>query len=1024
MRNYLAPFCAALAVTASAATPEWQDPQVNQVNRLPMHATFFPFVSAEAAQQGCSLSQPNFLSLNGDWKFSWVEHATQRPTDFYKVGYDDSAWATMPVPGNWELYGYGDPVYVNMGYAWKGHYENNPPVVPEQDNHVGSYRRTFQIPADWKGKQVIAHLGSMTSCVYLYVNGKFVGYSEDSKLEPEFDLTAYIKPGQDNLIAMQMMRWCDGTYLEDQDFFRLCGIARDCYLVARDKSTSIQDLRAVGDLTDDYRDGVLRVEMDLKGTGAVALSLRDSAGEEVATASVNGKGTLSTTINVNNPAKWTAETPNLYTLTATLSKNGKVVEVVPVNIGFRRVEIKNAQLLVNGQPILIKGADRHELDPDGGYVVSRERMEQDVRIMKELNINAIRTCHYPDDPYFYDLCDRYGIYVTAEANVESHGMGYKDQTLAKNPIFNKAHLERNERHVARNFNHPSIIVWSLGNEAGYGQNFEDAYDLVKSMDQSRPVQYERAEKDGKTDIFCPMYYDYDNCAAYCENPAYDKPLIQCEYAHAMGNSEGGFKEYWDMIRKYPKYQGGYIWDFVDQSLRTVAADGTHFYGYGGDYNNYDPTDHNFCNNGLISPDRVPNPHAYEVKRMYQDIWSDFDPQTSTLKIYNENFFRPLNYVSLNWTLLHDGRPVRKGVIDDVNVAPQKSRTVKLPLGIMAEPGHWHLNVSYQLREEEPLLHAGTEVAAQQFTLAEPKACCCGNSNLASAQAPNVEKADGKVIVSSNLFTACFDEATGFLSSFEAAGEQMLASPLRPNFWRAPTDNDYGAGLQKKYAAWKNPEMKLVSLETSEADGLAHIKAVYSMPSVKGELTLSYAIDGNGTIRGAEDFKAQEGADVANMFRFGMRMAMPKGFDTVDYFGRGPGENYADRNASADMGRYRQKVEDTFYPYIYPQESGTRTGVVEWKVLNGKGNGLLISSANPFSASSLPYSIEALDGGADKPNRHQHDVKPLGATEVCFDLKQAGLACVNSWGAIPLKQYQIPYADYTFQFAITPVKHQY
>lgn len=1013
-------------VAAFAKTPEWQDPNVNQVNRLPMHSAFFPYSNEKGAEISCPKQQPNYLSLHGDWKFNWVKNANERPTDFYQVNLDDSSWDTMSIPGNWELNGYGDPIYVNTGYAWRDHFESQPPTVPEKDNNVGSYRKMINIPADWAGKQVIAHLGSVTSNVYVYVNGKFVGYSEDSKLEPEFDITPYIKPGQENLIAFQVFRWCDGTYVEDQDFFRLSGFARDSYLYARDKKTHIEDIRVIGDLTNDYKDGQLQVNIDLKGNATVDLSLTDADGKQVASDVLKGSGQLSTIMNVDNPLKWTAETPNLYQLTATVKKSGETIEIVKINVGFRKIEIINSQFLVNGQPVLIKGADRHELDPDGGYVVSPERMIQDLEIMKQLNINAIRTCHYPDDDLFYDLCDKYGFYVTAEANVESHGMGYGPKTVAKNPIYHKTHLERNERNVARNYNHPSIIVWSLGNEAGYGPNFADAYDLVKEMDPSRPVQYERALwEDGKSDIYCPMYYGYDSCIRYCENEAQTRPLIQCEYAHAMGNSEGGFKEYWDIIRKYPKYQGGYIWDFVDQSLRWKNADGQEIWAYGGDFNDYDASDNNFCDNGLISPDRVLNPHAYEVQRIYQNIWSEYNPTTGMLTITNENFFRPTDYVYLDWTLLHNGKPVRTGTVNDVNVGPQQSKQIKLEIGDTSAPGFWHLNVSYKLKEAEPLMQAGQVVAAQQFELAKGHMCQGNCPMTKTVNLPNIAESEQHYTISNNFFSLDINRSTGFISSYEYNGLQMLETPLRPNFWRAPTDNDYGAGLQQKYKAWYNPEMKLQTLTVTPGDGAVNVVAVYQMPVVSGELTLAYRINDRGEIYATESFVSDKNAEVANMFRFGMRMSMPKQFDRVNYFGRGPIENYSDRKSSSDMGRYSQLVSDMAYDYILPQETGTHTDLVEWTVVNKSGSGLSITASDQFSASALGYSIEDLMGKQlDKYNYHMPEVPSSPATEVCFDLKQSGLGCENSWGAIPLPQYQVPYADYTFNFSIKPVSHSF
>ena len=1029
MKQLFLPLGLAIALGASAATPEWLDPEVNQINRLPMHATFHPYTSAQAAQKGAPEADNNYVTLHGDWKFSWVKDADQRPTDFYKKAYDDNQWGTMPIPGNWELHGYGDPIYVNTGYAWRGHFQNNPPEVPTENNHVGSYRKEIFVPADWKGKQIIAHLGSVTSNVYMYVNGKLVGYSEDSKLEPEFDITPYVKPGQDNLIAFQVFRWCDGTYLEDQDFFRHSGFARDSYLYARDKKTHIADIRVTPELINNYRDGKLNVAVDLAGSGTLKLVLADAEGKTVAEKTVNGSGKQQVTFDVANPAKWSAEMPNLYTLTTTLEKGGKVLEVVPLNVGFRSVEIKNKQMLVNGQPVLIKGADRHELDPDGGYVVSHERMEQDIKRMKELNINAVRTCHYPDDAYFYDLCDKYGLYVTAEANIESHGMGYGDQTLAKNPAYHKAHIERNERHVARNFNHPSVIVWSLGNEAGYGPNFEDAYDVVKAMDPSRPCQYEQAHRDGKSDIYCPMYADYNHCEKYAQDPKYTAPLIQCEYAHAMGNSQGGFKEYWGLIRREPSYQGGYIWDFVDQSVRWKNKDGKTIWAYGGDFNDYDASDGNFCDNGLISPDRVFNPHAYEVQRIHQNVWTEFDPATGVLKIFNENFFRPLDYVTLTWTLKHDGKAVRTGVINDLNIAPQATAEKKINIGDIKAPGYWHLDVAYTLREAEPMLEAGYTVAAQQFELAKGHHCAGSCPMTKTATVPNIVRNDrsNTAVITGNAtdFSVGFDKVTGFLTNYEVNGQEMILEPLRPNFWRAPIDNDYGANLQRKLGVWMNPELKLDNLDIAEGDGAVNVTATYTMPSVSGKLTIAYRINDRGEIYATEKFDAEEGKEVPDMLRFGMRMAMPKEYDVVDYFGRGPVENYADRKFSADMGRYRQNVADMAYDYIVPQETGTHTDIVEWAVVNAKGAGLEITASAPFSASALNYTIEGLQGEkADKYNYHMAEVPAFDGTEVCFDLKQAGVGCVNSWGALPLPEYRIPYADYAFTFAIKPVTSKF
>lgn len=1019
--------CACSLSVYAQTFKEWQDPEVNEVNRAPMHASFFAYEDLEASKLDLKEKSGNFMTLNGTWKFFWVENADQRPTDFFRVGYNDKGWDNLRVPAVWELNGYGDPIYVNVGYAWRNQYRNNPPYVPVEKNHVGSYRKEIVIPADWNGKDIIAHFGSVTSNMYLWVNGKFVGYSEDSKLEAEFDITKYLKPGQKNLIAFQVFRWCDGTYLEDQDFFRYSGVGRDCYLYTRNKNR-IDDIRVTPDLDGEYKNGTLDVVLKMKGNNSVTLELLDSQDNVVSSKEVKGSGNVSTKFEVENPYKWTAETPYLYTLRAIVKKGGNITEVVPVKVGFRKIEIKNAQVLVNGQPVLFKGANRHEMDPDGGYVVSRERMLQDIQIMKKFNINAVRTCHYPDDAYWYELCDKYGIYMVAEANIESHGMGYGESTLAKVDSYAKAHLERNQRNIQRNFNHPSVIFWSLGNEAGYGPNFEAAYDWVKAEDSSRPVQYERAGLDGKTDIFCPMYFRYGSCEEYSANENNQKPLIQCEYAHAMGNSEGGFKEYWDIIRKYPKYQGGFIWDFVDQSCRWTGKDGKMIYAYGGDFNRFDASDNNFCDNGLISPDRVPNPHMYEVGYFYQNIWTTpGDLSKGEIKIYNENFFRDLSAYRMEWELLKDGKTVRTGVVDKLEVEPQKTVTLNLPIGNICNCGEWLLNVKYVQKNRENLVPAGHVVAKNQLVIKgyDEKAIKFDNvsdANLA-VTVPTVDDANVNCInVKGESFNIQFSKYTGYMDSYVVDGTQMIkeGAQLTPNFWRAPTDNDFGAGLQNRYAVWKNPEIKLLSLKNEIKDNLVVVSAEYDIKSVSAKLYLTYTINNVGAVKVTQKMVASKDAKVSDMFRFGMQLVMPSSFENISYYGRGPVENYIDRNHNTDLGIYNQTVTEQFYAYIRPQENGTKTDIRWWNQLNAEGKGLQFVSDAPFSASALHYTIESLDDGVQKDQRHSNEVEPSDLTNVLIDKVQQGLACEDSWGAIPLPKYRVPYGDYEFTFVMTPI----
>lgn len=1031
MKRQLLTCCLAMCSLATMAQhDEWKNPEINAVNRAPMHTNYFAYSSSEEAAKADKENSSNFMTLNGIWKFNWVKNADARPTDFYRTDYNDKGWGQMKVPGVWEMNGYGDPIYVNVGYAWRSQYKNNPPYVPIENNHVGSYRKEIIIPAEWSGKEIFAHFGSVTSNMYLWVNGKYVGYSEDSKLEAEFNLTKYLKPGK-NLIAFQVFRWCDGTYLEDQDFFRYSGVGRNCYLYSRNKKY-IQDIRVTPDLDSNYTNGTLNVALNLNGSGTVELNLTDPAGKSVATAQVNGNGQKSVVMDVSNPEKWTAETPNLYTLTATLKNGSNTLEVIPVKVGFRKIELKGRQILVNGQPVLFKGADRHEMDPDGGYVVSRERMLQDILRMKQLNINAVRTCHYPDDNLWYDLCDQYGIYVVAEANIESHGMGYGKETLAKNPSYKKAHMERNQRNVQRGYNHPSIIFWSLGNEAGYGPNFEQCYTWIKNEDKTRAVQYEQAGTNEFTDIFCPMYYDYDACKKYSEGNI-DKPLIQCEYAHAMGNSQGGFKEYWDLIRKYPKYQGGFIWDFVDQSNHWKNKDGIDIYGYGGDFNKYDASDNNFNDNGLISPDRRPNPHAHEVGYFYQSIWTTpGDLSKGEIKVYNENFFRDLSAYYMEWQLLANGEVMQTGVVQDLNVAPQQTATLKLNLNTekICPCKELLLNVTYKLKAAETLMPAGSTVAYDQLTIRPYTAKALELKNQKASNldivVPVIKDNDHNyLIVEGENFIIEFNKHNGYLSRYEADGMQLLnpGAQLTPNFWRAPTDNDYGAGLQHRYAVWKNPGLKLTSLKQSIENEQAIVQAEYEMKAVKGKLFLTYVINNEGAVKVTQKMEAGKEEKVSDMFRFGMQMQMPENFNEVEYYGRGPVENYADRNHSTLIGKYRQTVAEQFYPYIRPQETGTKTDLRWWRVLNISGNGLQFVGDAPFSASALNYSIESLDDGVQKDQRHSPEVAKAPFTNLCIDKVQMGLGCVNSWGTLPLEKYRVPYQDYEFSFILTPVRHK-
>ena len=934
---------------------EWHDLQVNEINRLPLHTMHFAYDPNDFAGTGAEYldkkKSMNYLSLEGTWKFNWVANADERPTDFYKTDLDDSKWNNIQMPGNWEMLGYGQPEYVNNGFAWRGHFDQQPPAVPIKDNHVGSYRREINIPSNWDGKRVIAHFGSVTSNIYLYVNGKFAGYAEDSKVAAEFDITPFLKKGK-NLIAFQTFRWCDGSWCEDQDFWRLSGPARENYLYARSKDHRLLDVRVETDLKNNYKDGYLNITAKVQGNTLAYFGLYDPDGKEViVTGTDNVKnGVAKYQLRVKNVRKWSAETPNLYTLVVSPIQNGGMYlpyEIVQVKVGFRKVEIKNKQFLVNGQPVLLKGANRHEIDPDEGYNLSEQRMIQDIMMMKRMNINAVRTCHYPDDPRWYDLCDKYGLYVVAEANQESHGFQYGDDAAAKKPEFAKQIMERNQHNVSMFFNHPSIVTWSLGNETVMGDNFLKAYKWIKEQDKTRPVQYEQARRGEGTDIFCPMYYPVAASEKYAKDPNSPMPLIQCEYNHTMGNSGGNLSDYWDLIRKYPILQGGFDWDFVDQALhRNIVKPMSILpykmnneelrkieYCYGGDYNKYDPSDNNFNCNGIIGPDRQMNPHAYEVAYQYQNIWTKMvNAETGEVSVHNENFFRDLSNYALAWSLEEDGVETQNGTIADLDVPAQQTRNFTIPYDKSKIKGkEVFLNIDFRLKEAEPLLTAGQVMAYAQLPVVTKQACC-GDCSKMLAQGHGKKKMklaakkNNVVAVTTPNLTFKIDRSTGLISEYAYNGKSLLGEggTLKPNFWRAPTDNDMGAGLQKKFKAWKNPQMNLknIDVKKDKKTNSVTILTSFDMPEVQGQMDITYVVFANtGAVKVTEDFKATEGAKVSDMFRFGMLMQMPYTMEKSNYYGRGPIENYSDRKNCMRIGVYTDDADNQFLEsFIRPQEN--------------------------------------------------------------------------------------------------------
>lgn len=1032
---------------------EWHDLQVNEINRLPLHTMHFaydpndfPGTGAEYLDKKKSM---NYLSLEGTWKFNWVANADERPTDFYKTDLDDSKWNNIQMPGNWEMLGYGQPEYVNVGFAWRGHFDQQPPAVPTKDNHVGSYRREINIPANWDGKRVIAHFGSVTSNIYLYVNGKFAGYAEDSKVAAEFDITPFLKKGK-NLIAFQTFRWCDGSWCEDQDFWRLSGPARENYLYARSKDHRLLDVRVETELKNNYKDGYLNITAKVQGNTLAYFGLYDPDGKEVIVTGTDNvrNGVAKYQLRVKNVRKWSAETPNLYTLVVSPIQNGGMYlpyEIVQVKVGFRKVEIKNKQFLVNGQPVLLKGANRHEIDPDEGYNLSEQRMIQDIMMMKRMNINAVRTCHYPDDPRWYDLCDKYGLYVVAEANQESHGFQYGDDAAAKKPEFAKQIMERNQHNVSMFFNHPSIVTWSMGNETVMGDNFLQAYKWIKSQDKTRPVQYEQARRGEGTDIFCPMYYPVAASEKYAKDPNSPMPLIQCEYNHTMGNSGGNLSDYWDLIRKYPILQGGFDWDFVDQALhRNIVKPMSILpykmnneelrkieYCYGGDYNKYDPSDNNFNCNGIIGPDRQMNPHAYEVAYQYQNIWAKMvNAEIGEVSVHNENFFRDLSNYALAWSLEEDGVETQNGTIADLDVPAQQTKNFTIPYDKSKIKGkEVFLNIDFRLKEAEPLLTAGQVMAYAQLPVVTKQACS-GDCSKMLAQGHGKKKMklaakkNNVVAVTTPNLTFKIDRSTGLISEYAYNGKSLLGEggTLKPNFWRAPTDNDMGAGLQKKFKAWKNPQMNLknIDVKKDKKTNSVTILTSFDMPEVQGQMDITYVVFANtGAVKVTEDFKATEGAKVSDMFRFGMLMQMPYTMEKSNYYGRGPIENYSDRKDCMRIGVYTDDADNQYFPYIRPQESGTKSDIRWWKQTDATGLGLQVKSCTPFYASAIHFDTEELDDGDDKEQRHSFDLKKSKFTNLFLDSAHMGVGGENSWGAWPLEKYRVHYGNKTFTFTLIP-----
>ncbi|MFA6278211.1 MAG: glycoside hydrolase family 2 TIM barrel-domain containing protein [Pedobacter sp.] len=1043
----------ALHTRAQQLPVELQTPEVVSLNRMPMRASAFAYENADLAAKRSKEKSDYFISLNGTWKFNWVKDPRKRPMDFYKTDFNDVAWDNFKVPANWEVNGYGLPIYVNQPYEFAGRKltgnRMNPPFdIPEDNNPVGSYRRKINIPENWKNRQVFISLGAVKSAFFIWVNGKKVGYSEDSKLAAEFDITKYVKPGE-NTIALQVYRWSDGSYLECQDMWRISGIERDVYLYSTPK-LDIRDFKAIGTLDHTYTNGLLNVDVTVENykidqrtnhsrpdSFYVALNLVDAKGTSVWKDATglqkvlgNYKNNLSFKTQISNVKNWSAEVPYLYTLYITLKdKNEDVIEVIPQRIGFRSVEIKGSDLLVNGKRIFLKGVNRHEHNATQGHTLTHEDMRKDMEMMKKLNVNAVRHSHYPPDPYWMELCDEYGLYVIDEANIESHGRYYSLETsFANDKQWRIPHLERITRMYERDKNHTSVITWSLGNEAGNGVNFYEAYEWLKQRD-FRPVQYERAENDFNTDMIVPQYPDPNWLVKYAKSKS-ERPLIMSEYAHIMGNSLGNFKEYWDAIENNPKLQGGFIWEWIDQGIDTVK-NGKRILAYGGDFPldgpvNEDFSDNNFCVKGVVTAYRELTPMAIEAKKVYQFIKTSY-LGNNQISVNNSYFFRDIANVQLNWEVLEDGKIVQSGIVADLNIAPRQTLTITLPFKNNYKAGkEYFLNLHYVLKTPEPFLEKGYDISYEQLALngtlkgAEVKSNKLDNS-------VKLTKTTDKAIFNGKNFQATFDLKNGKLTSYLLDGKELLVSGPQPGFYRAPTDNDIGAGLNKSLRMWRNvydENKTMIKAEAMNANDLPYGGVVEIASSLlNGDATTkqTFYIYQDGTIKVDNELKAVAGK-YKTLMRIGNDLQLNSTYNTIQWYGRGPGENYVDRKTASLIGTYKSTVDQQYFPYARPQESGNKTDVRWVTFTNKQGKGLRFEYADSLlSFNALPYSVEDLDPEAQKRQYHSGELVKRNQIYVHMDMQQLGVQGIDSWGSLPLTQYQIPYKNQTYSYWIKPIK---
>ena len=1015
----------------NAIVNDWENPAVFQINREPARAAFLPYADASSAIADDYARSPWFLSLDGNWKFNWSPTPDQRPKDFYKTDFNVTNWKEISVPSNWELKGYGIPIYTNITYP----FPKNPPYIDHSDNPVGSYRRTIDLPVSWNNRRVFIYFEAGTSAMYVWVNGEKVGYTENTKSPAEFDITKYLKPGK-NLVAVEVYRWSDGSYLEDQDFWRISGIDRDVYLYSTE-NVRIADFFVKPDLDGSYKNGSLSVDIKLKNMNSTAKNnqiveakLVDASGKEVFSKvlkmNVASNASDSTTLyqKVSTPKLWSNETPNLYTLLLTLKdENGRFIETVSSQIGFRKVELKNGQLLVNGVRIMVHGVNIHEHNPITGHYQDKETMMKDIRMMKQLNINAVRCSHYPNNLKWVKLCSQYGLFLVDEANIESHGMGYGKENMAYNPLWDNMHLDRTYSLVERDKNFPAVIIWSLGNEASNGDVFKKTYAWIKKRDNTRLVQFEQAHEQDNTDIVCPMYPGVSYMKEYGNRENVKRPFIMCEYAHAMGNSSGNFQEYWDIIHSSKNLQGGFIWDWVDQGFEMTDEVGRKYWAYGGDMGSQNYTnDENFNHNGLVWPDRKPHPGAFEVKKVYQDIlFKAVDVEKGIINVGNGFAYTNLSNYLFKYEVLENGSIIKEGTID-INLAPLSKKQVQLTLpAISAKDGvEYVLNIFAYTRSGNEIMPQNFEIAREQFKLGgEGKYFVKAEK---TGEAPKVNDDKDRITLSAAGVEVSINKRSGLIGRYKAGDNSYFNQNPAPNFWRAPTDNDFGNGMQKKCNIWRtagdNTDVK--NIASKEEGGKAIVTADIYLEDVASDYQIVYTMSADGALAVNVHYKAGAN-ELPEMPRFGMIFSLFKEFDNFNYYGRGPLENYTDRNTASFIGIYQSKVANQYVPYTRPQENGYKTDLRWLTLTNNEGKGIRIEGLQPICASALNNWPEDFDPGLSKKYRHTNDITARREVVVCVDLAQRGVGGDNSWGAYPHKQYLLNDKEYSYGFVIKPIK---